>query len=245
MIDIHSHVIYAIDDGSRSYEESLSILRKMSEIGYRALVCTPHYITGSKYIENNANKFNKLQLLREFVEKEKLNLHLYLGNEIYIDPDIESLIKKSEVYPINHSRYLLIEFPVSRLMNDLMNLLFLLRSKGYVPIIAHPERYLYLQDDYELLDKFLEMGCLFQGNFSCIIGKYGEHTKKLFLYMLKNNYYHFLATDVHHETDILFQKFNKIKKMIIKEIDEERFRQLTYTNPLKVIRNETIDFSNS
>lgn len=241
MIDIHSHVIYEIDDGSRSYEESLSILKKMNEIGYRALVCTPHYIKGSKYIENNADKFDKMQLLRSFVEKENLNLHLYLGNEIYIDSEIESLIKKGEVYPINHSRYLLIEFPVSRLMNDLMNLLFLLRSKGYVPIIAHPERYLYFQEDHELLDKFIEMGCLFQGNFSCIIGKYGEHTKKLFLYMLKNNYYHFLATDVHHETDILFLKFNKIKKMIIKEIDEVRFQQLTYDNPLKVIRNESLE----
>ncbi len=242
MIDIHSHVIYEIDDGSRSYEESLSILKKMNEIGYRAMVCTPHYITGSKYVENNFNKFKKIQLLREFIRKENLNLHLYLGNEIYIDPEIESLINAGEVYPINRSRYLLIEFPVSRLMNDLMNLLFLLRSKGYVPIIAHPERYLYLQDNHDLLDKFLEMGCLFQGNFSCIIGKYGEHTKKLFLYMLKNNYYHFLATDVHHETDILFLKFNKIKKMIIKEIDETRFKKLTYVNPLKVIRNEPVDF---
>ncbi|MCI9279674.1 MAG: hypothetical protein HFJ02_02600 [Bacilli bacterium] len=242
MIDIHSHVIYEIDDGSRSYEESLSILKKMNKIGYRAMVCTPHYITGSKYVENNFNKFKKIQLLREFIRKENLNLHLYLGNEIYIDPEIESLINAGEVYPINRSRYLLIEFPVSRLMNDLMNLLFLLRSKGYVPIIAHPERYLYLQDNHDLLDKFLEMGCLFQGNFSCIIGKYGEHTKKLFLYMLKNNYYHFLATDVHHETDILFLKFNKIKKMIIKEIDETRFKKLTYVNPLKVIRNEPVDF---
>lgn len=60
--------------------------------------------------------------------------------------------------------------------------------------------------------------------------------------MLKNNYYHFLATDVHHETDILFLKFNKIKKMIIKEIDETRFKKLTYVNPLKVIRNEPVDF---
>ncbi len=245
MIDIHSHVIYEIDDGSRSYEESLSILKKMTAMGYKALVCTPHYITGSKYVANNTNKFNKMQLLRDFVEKENLNLHLYLGNEIYIDSEIESLIQKGEIYSINHSRYLLIEFPVSRLMNDLMNLLFLLRNKGYVPIIAHPERYLYFQENHELLDKFIEMGCLFQGNFSCIIGKYGEHTKKLFLYMLKNNYYHFLATDVHHETDILFLKFNKIKKMIIKEIDEKRFQQLTYTNPLKVIRNESLESLNN
>lgn len=155
----------------------------MNKIGYRAMVCTPHYITGSKYVENNFNKFKKIQLLREFIRKENLNLHLYLGNEIYIDPEIESLINAGEVYPINRSRYLLIEFPVSRLMNDLMNLLFLLRSKGYVPIIAHPERYLYLQDNHDLLDKFLEMGCLFQGNFSCIIGKYGEHTKSFFVYV--------------------------------------------------------------
>ena len=232
MIDIHSHIMSGIDDGARSLEESLLLLKKMSAIGISHIVATPHYIVGSHYILNNQQKLEKL---------EKIPLYLYLGNEIFMDPSILALIKKNEIAPINGSRYILIELPVSRPMNEMMEFLFYFRSKDFVPIIAHPERYVYLQENHELIEKFLKMGCLFQGNFSNILEKYGAHAKKLFLYMLKNNQYHFLATDIHHEDDILFKKMKKVKKEIIKLTSKEKFQELTYDNPLKVLKNENIE----
>lgn len=243
MIDVHSHIINEIDDGSRSFEESISILKKMESIGFKGIIATPHYITGSKFLCDNATKKKKLEEIKKTLEVEHVSLDLYLGNEVFIDAKIVDLIKKKKIATLNDSRYVLIEFPVSRAMNDLLEILFKIRSKGYVPIIAHPERYTFLQEDHGMVQCFLEMGCLFQGNFLNIVGKYGEHAKKMFLYMLKNNQYHLLATDVHHEDDILFTNFGKVKKSIIHIIGKEKFIELTETNPLNVVNNETIEIT--
>lgn len=241
MIDIHSHILNEIDDGARSMEESIAIIKKLEAIGFTHVVATPHYITGSRYISNNVEKKQKLGKLELALKRENVPIHLYLGNEIFMDVEIISLLKHNEITSINGSRYLLIELPVSRPMHEMMELLFYFRSKNYIPIIAHPERYLYLQEDHSLIDKFLKMGCLFQGNFSNIIGKYGTHAKKLFLYMLKNNQYHFLASDVHREEDILFKNMKKIKKEIVKLTSLEKWQELTYENPLKVLKDEHIE----
>ncbi len=241
MIDIHSHIINEIDDGARSLEESITLLKKLSMIGITHMIATPHYIPGSRYVLNNKEKLEKLENLKEIVEQKNIPLHLYLGNEVFMDPAILSFIKKQEIAPLNGSRYLLIELPVSRPMNEMMEFLFYFRSKDFVPIIAHPERYIYLQENHAFIEEFLKMGCLFQGNFSNILGKYGEHAKKLFLYMLKNNQYQFLATDIHHEDDILFKKMKQVKKEIIKLTSKEKWEELTYENPLKVLKDENIE----
>ncbi len=240
MIDIHSHILNEIDDGARSLEESITIIKKLEAIGFTHVVATPHYITGSRYLCNNYEKQEKLEKLEELLKKENVSMQLYLGQEIFMDANIISLIKKQEITSINGSHYLLIELPVSRPMHEMMELLFFFRSKNYIPIIAHPERYLYLQENHEMILEFLKMGCLFQGNFSNIIGKYGTHAKKLFLYMLKNNQYHFLASDVHREDDVLFKNMKKIKKEIIKITSLEKWQELTYENPLKVLKDEHI-----
>ncbi len=241
MIDIHSHILCGIDDGARGIEESVLLLKKMYKLGITHILATPHYITGSKYVCNNYAKYEQLENLKEYLKNENIPIHLYLGNEIFIDTAILSLLRHNEITSLNGSRYLLIELPVSSPMQEMLELLFYLRSRDYVPIIAHPERYLYLQENHKLIEEFLKMGCLFQGNFSNIIGKYGKHAKHLFLYMLKNNQYHFLATDIHHSDDVLFKNMKKIRKEIIKLITIEKFEKLTYENPLKVLKNENIE----
>lgn len=240
MIDIHSHIINEIDDGARSIKESIAVVKKLETIGFTHVVATPHYITGSHYVSNNDEKQEKLEKLEYFLNKENVSMQLYLGNEIFMDANLIPLLKQSEITSINGSHYLLIELPISRPMHEMMDILFYFRSKNYIPIIAHPERYLYLQENHEMILQFLKMGCLFQGNFANIIGKYGTHAKKLFLYMLKNNQYHFLASDVHHEDDILFKNMKKIKKEIIKLTSQEKWKELTYENPLKVLKDEHI-----
>lgn len=243
MIDIHSHVLNEIDDGARSLKESIVILKKLQEIGFTHIIATPHYIPGSQFVSNNYQKNEKWENLIQELKKEEMMIPLYLGNEIFIDSSINSLLQKKEITSLNGSRYLLLEFPVSRPIHDMLEILFYLRNKGYIPIIAHPERYLYLQENHNLILDFLKMGCLFQGNLANVLEKYGVQAKKLFLYMLKNNQYHFLATDVHHEDDILFQKMKKVKKEIIKLTSKEKFQELTYYNPLKVLKDENISSS--
>lgn len=243
MIDIHSHIISEIDDGARSMNESLALAKKMSSIGITDVIATPHYITASRYVANNNEKQDKLEELIDAINEKNISLNLYLGNEIFIDFGMVDLLKKKEITTLNESKYILVELPVTRPMNDMLEFLFILRSKGYVPIIAHPERYLYLQENHEYIDKFLKMGCLFQGNLANAIEKYGAHAKKLFIHMLKNNQYQILATDVHHESDILFKKIKKIEKEIIKLTSKEKYYELTVDNPQKILENRNIELN--
>lgn len=240
MIDLHSHVLYGIDDGAKTIEESVSLLKKMKSIGIEVVVATPHYMTGTSYTADNTVKSYRLGQIKERLKQEEIAIDLSLGNEVFIDRNIHSLVKEGKIATIRGSKYILVEFPRNSQMFHLEEILFQLRSKGYVPIIAHPERYLFLQEDYRLMNQFLAMGCLFQGNLENSIGRYGKDAQKLFWYMLKNDKYQFLATDVHHDTDPLFSHFPKIKNNIVKCIGEEKYYTLTHVYPMKVLKNEVI-----
>lgn len=240
MIDIHSHIIHGIDDGSHTIEESIAILKRLKDIDINVVVATPHYITGTSYTSDNYSKKCRLAKIKEIIDNESIGVDLYIGNEVFIDRDIDNLVKNNEISTINGTKYILIEFPRNTKVIDLSDILFSLRSKGYIPIVAHPERYLFFQEDYKVINEFLEMGCLFQGNLENAIGKFGKQAEKVFWYMLKNNKYQFLASDIHHENDLILNNFSKIRTTIINCIGEEKYYVLTHVNPMKVLKNEII-----
>ena len=243
MIDIHSHVLYNIDDGSRSREESIAILKKMSSIGFRNIVATPHYITGSSFKCNNSTKNSLIKELQDTLNSEDIKMTLFPGNEVYIDNEILTLYASGEISCINGSRYMLIELPRNGKINDLDNLIFKLRSKDIVPIIAHPERYIFFQENPLLMNRVLETGAYFQCNFESINGKYGKDTKKLALYILNHNLCHFLASDIHHIDSEFFNNFKGLANEIIKMIGKEKFIEITHTNPLHVLKGEIFEVS--
>lgn len=241
MIDIHTHVLPGIDDGSESLEVSVHILEKMASLGFKYVVATPHYITGSSFKCNNEKKTSLIKELQKELDDKGIDITIFLGNEVYIDHEILSLIDKNEIAVINGNKYLLIELPRNGKINDLNELIFTLRTRDIVPIIAHPERYICLQEDTSLVDEIVEHGALLQVNFESINGKYGKDTKKLALYLLKHKKLHFLASDIHHEDSEFFSNFNALKKEIIKMIGEEKFTEVTYTNPALVLKGEFIN----
>lgn len=243
MIDIHSHIIQEIDDGSTSIEESLAILKKLKKLGFSAVIATPHYMQGSTYAAENATKIDKISVLYEEIEKQKLGIKIYLGNEVFIFDELEEAIQKEKVSTMNDSRYILIELPFGIYPVHLDHYIFTLIDHGYVPIIAHPERYSYFQKDPSKIYSLVEQGALFQCNYSSLLGKYGTHAKETFLYLLEHNLIHFLATDLHSVESTFYERFDEIKQMILEKIKEEKWMELTETNPRKVIRNEEIEIT--
>ena len=113
MIDLHSHILYGIDDGSKSLETSLEILSIAYTGGVTDIVVTPHYIKDSKYQANNTKKLELLNNLKQELKIRNININLYLGNEVYITEGIPELIK-TDISTINNSKYLLMEFPMAR-----------------------------------------------------------------------------------------------------------------------------------
>lgn len=235
MIDVHSHILPGIDDGSQDIEESLSILNKLKEIGFTDVIITPHYIEGTSY---NSNNKEKKELLNEL--QKKVDLNLYLGNEVYIFNDIIEYIEKKEIHTLNGTDYLLMELPFENEISSLDMFIFKLMDRGVKLIIAHPERYAFLQKNPKSIVPLIEQGVIFQSNYASITERYGKEAKKTLIYFLKHNYIHLLGTDIHHQRSSFYEKFPKMKKAIIKIIGKEKWNELTYINPKKVLNNEEI-----
>lgn len=238
IIDLHNHSLPYVDDGAKDMKEAIKNIRYLQERGITSIVLTSHYIYNSKYSVELIERKKIFDKLKEYFKEE--NINLYLGNEVFIcDSDILlDLIKKLKIATINRSRYLLIEFPINQHIHHIDKLLCELNDKGIVPIIAHPERYLKYQKDYEKIYELLEYNCLLQCNLGSIGGQYGSKAKNYMKWLLKQNLVSFIATDFHHiqEKDIISKSFKKLDKIISKSKQEE----LLYKNAKYVLENRDI-----
>ena len=240
MIDMHNHILYGIDDGCKTIEESIETIKNMKKIGFNSIVLTPHYIEDSSFKANNNLKLQKLEILKEELLKNNIDVNLFLGNEIFINESINELIINKEIRSINNTRYILIELPFNNQILNLDDYLYELKLKGYKIIIAHPERYTYFKDNYKEVRKLYDSGVLFQVNYGSIIGQYGSSSLKLLKKLLKDDMVDFISTDIHKPSSSLFDKFDDIKHKIIKIIGEDKFKDISYNNILKVINDEDI-----
>ncbi len=235
MIDVHSHILYGIDDGARTLEESLSILKQMEGLGFEKIIITPHYMENTEYVADNKKKKEIIKELKEKIKRENIHLKLYLGNEVYLFEDIVQKIKSQDIFTINQTNYLLVELPLLEHMHSDLDMLFELISSGVHIVLAHPERYVLFQKNPKLIDKYTDMGILLQGNFESFDGKYGRHAEKLAKKLLKDKRYFVLGSDIHREGSKFFRKFGSIYKKLLKFVGEDYLTLLTKTNPQKLL----------
>ena len=235
MIDFHSHILPGIDDGSKNLEQSIAMVNEAKEAGFTKIISTSHYM--ENYYE--CNERDRRQLLKK-VQENVQGIELILGNEIYITNNIIELLQNGQASSINGTKYVLFEFPLiaTRPMND-KEVIYRLVENGYVPIIAHPERYPFIQENPDYLFELEEMGALFQSNYGSIIGMYGLKAKKTLKILLKNNLISFFGSDVHRPEQV-YNKMPKIIKKLKKIISNEEFEEFTEINPEKVLKNENI-----
>ena len=241
MKDMHNHILFSIDDGSKDIETSIAMLKNAQESGMDEMILTPHYITNSKYNANNKKKKELLKELEKRCEQEGINIKLHLGNEVWADEGLPELIKKGEIHTLNNSRYLLIEFPLHNEDKRAQQIIFELVSHNYVPIIAHPERYDYLKKDPDKVYDYIRLGALLQGNYLSLFGKYGNGAKKTLKYYIKKGYISFFGSDIHRSTDdFKCERFEKKLYKLVKK-DQKLSEDLTFGNITKIIENKEID----
>ena len=235
MVDLHSHIIPKIDDGSQSIETSILMLQEAKKAGFTDIFLTPHYIENYYDLDIQTRK-EKFEELQKIAKEKNIDINLYLGSEIFINPEIDLLYSKKAILTLNNSRYMLIEIPMNDTILYLDDVIENLTCIGIVPILAHPERYEYVQNDISVCERLIDKGVLFQMNYGSIIGVYGKDVKKTAIKLLKNNYIHFLGSDVHRKESI-YTKIESAKKKIIKIIGKEKFDILTIENPNHIINN--------
>lgn len=239
LVDLHNHSLPTVDDGAKSFEEAVNNIKYLSSHGFKHLVLTSHYIVNSEYTSNVNDRLEILDKLKQELKSDEIKL--YLGNEVFINNGkvLINLLKQGEITTLNNSRYLLVEFPLNQKFRYIEDVIYELNDAGYIPIIAHPERYAYIKNDYNRIYEFLDFDCRLQCNLTSIAGYYGKHAKKIVKKMLKEGIVSFVSTDFHHIRDD--KTFDKSLKKLKKLVGEDGFKKVLEINPTKVLNDEAVE----
>lgn len=238
MIDMHAHVLPNIDDGARSVDETFELIREAKNAGFEGIVLTSHYM--ENYYETNAKEREVLlDIINKNLKEEKIDIDLYLGNEIYITDNIIKLLEEKKACTINDTSYVLFEMPLNIEPLNLYDVVYEMLQNKMVPILAHPERYSFIQKEPELVYELIEKGVLMQANYGSIIGQYGKKAKLIVKKFLENNMIHFLGSDVHRKNSI-YPRIHQILENLEGIIGPEKLNELTTENPKLVLNNKRI-----
>lgn len=178
MIDIHNHILINVDDGPSSKEEMLKLLKQGVEENVSEIIVTPHHLSPTYDNEYKSIK-EKLEELLNLDEIKELGITLYPGQEVRISDQIIPQLEKGKIIGLNHSKYLLIELPSGNVPHYTSRLFYELQSKGYIPIIAHPERNKEISQNLDLLFDLVNAGALSQLTSATLAGKHGKKLQNI------------------------------------------------------------------
>lgn len=240
MIDFHTHILPNIDDGARNIEETIQLMQEAQQAGFEAIIATSHYMEG--YYETDVSgREIWMNAIYQKLQEENIDLKLYLGNEIYLSDNIISLLEEGKASTINNTSYVLFEMPLNIEPLNLYHVVYEMLQYKIVPILAHPERYTFVQQDPELIYDLIEKGVLMQSNYASIIGYYGSKAQVIVKKFLESNMVHFLGSDV-HRSNTIYPRIPQILEQLVQMIGKEKLEELTTTNPKLVLQNKRIDF---
>lgn len=199
-VDIHSHLIPGIDDGSPDLSTSLTMIKQMSDMGFRKIITTPHI--SELYPNDHDSIYDGLIRVKQLIKYEGVDVELTVAAEYMVNDMFEQAIVNDQPLLAMPKRHILVEMPqVSEPMN-LFRVLTLLTAKGYVPILAHPERYRFYNRNIFSFEKLKDYGCLLQVNALSLIGYYGSSVADCAWLLMNNRLIDLIGTDFHHEQHI-------------------------------------------
>ncbi len=193
-VDLHSHLIPGIDDGSKSIEESVDLVKALIKLGFHKIITTPHIM--SDYYRNTPEIIlSGRDKVREALLKNNIDIPFEAAAEYYYDEYFIDILKTKKLLTIA-DQYLLFELSYLTKPSGVREIIFEMQMKGYKPLLAHPERYPFLRlDEYQ---EYKQAGCLFQLNILSLTGHYGSQAKHTAELLVENNLIDFVATDLHH-----------------------------------------------
>jgi len=171
--DMHSHLLPGIDDGAEDLENSLELIRGMNALGYKKLITTPH-VLWDMYKNTHEIILEKLAVVKEAVKNAGMDVEIYAAAEYFLDEHVEELLKNKEPLLTIKDNMVLTEFSMAFPSMNIKEILFEMEMQGYQPIIAHPERYVYLERNKDFYRELKDIGCLFQLNILSLGGYYGR-----------------------------------------------------------------------
>ena len=219
MVDIHTHVLPLVDDGSASLEDSIKILQDAKKCGVTKIIATPHFRDSAKASLQQIN--NSYNLIKPHAEE--MGIELYLGQEIkFYGSDLKHLVAKEHL-TLNGTKLVLLEFDFFR-DDDISEVAYSYSKKGFIPVIAHLERYPYCLD-ISVVEDIKSCGGLIQINASSVVGKLGKKIKKFVFNLIKYELVDFISSDVHSFRENDMQKaYLLIEKKFGQEVAQNLFK---------------------
>ncbi len=230
MIDIHSHLLPFVDDGSDSVEKSIELLRQAYNQGVTDMILTPHF--RDEFVEDEQSLKERFQQFKQEVVESGVNVNLYLGREIHVRNDYKRALQEFKPESLNDTKYLLIEFDFDA-ESDIVNIVYELARRGFIPIVAHLERYGYA--DEEMAFDIKQSGGLIQINAQALIKAEARAQKKFLNKMLAENLVDFVASDMHMNRQYLMKK---AYKKVAKKYGKNTANAIFYQNAQKIIQGQ-------
>lgn len=214
--DIHNHILPGIDDGAKTTEDSLQLIKEFSEIGIEKFIATPHIM--DTYYPNTPETINNaLSILKKEIEKQNLSpIQISAGAEHMIDSNFEDILEKSQVMPLTKN-YLLVEMSYLQPSINFDSAIQKIGSKRYFPILAHPERYTYLHKTSKYAS-YKENGVLLQLNLLSLSNYYGKEVFTMGQKLLEKNRIDFIGSDIHNMNQMNQLKSIKITNKAINRL---------------------------
>ncbi|WP_407306883.1 tyrosine-protein phosphatase [Desulfosporosinus sp. SB140] len=239
MIDIHCHILPGLDDGSKTLEETLGIVRQLQVAGLETLIATPHVIEGTDFLRAE-EILTAVEQVRQAIAEAGIPVKIFPGAENYIFPDMAKWVRAGKLLTLaNTGNYILVELPMLEIPHYVDQVFFELQVEGLTPVLAHPERYRELFHEPERLVEWANKGILFQLDLRSLSGRYGPQSKRLAETMLNSHLIHFLGSDAHRVSQnesVDREALQRVRQLL----DEETFEEVAVKNPQRILEREII-----
>lgn len=235
MIDLHCHILPAIDDGAVDLETSLAMARMAVADGIRVTACTPHIMPGV-YENRGPDIRAAIADLQRVLDENDIDLKLVTGADVHIAPDLVHGLKSGRVLSLNDSRYFLFEPPHHIAPPRLEQLAFDVMAAGYVPVITHPERLTWIESHYGMFGQMVHAGAWVQITAGAVTGRFGRRPKYWCERMLDEGIVHILATDAHNlrnRSPIL----SEARQAVAERLGEAAADDMVLTRPRGILDN--------
>ena len=238
MVDIHCHVLPGVDDGAKSIQESLEILRRSAASGVGTVVATPHLLKGV-YEVNYFERKEMTAELQQLANESGIDIQVKVGVECYLSPEILKDIDKLDELTINNNgKYILVELPMQIVPSYAEEVLFNLSVRGIVPILAHPERNMMICRKPGILSDFIEKGVIVQLNAGSILGVFGRRIRKMAQILLTQRLVHVVASDMHSARS---STLDQALPMVEKLLGSERASRMFIDAPGHIVAGEAFE----
>ncbi|MCX7954832.1 MAG: hypothetical protein N3A01_06545 [Bacteroidales bacterium] len=195
IVDVHSHILPRLDDGVQSYEDAKEILTYYKKLGFKKIIATPHNYAGYHTNSNFVIK-KTLENLKKYCFENNIDIDLDASSEYFVNNYFLELLDKNEVLPFGE-KYLLIELHPLQNNTNIFDVVKLIQDKGFIPVLAHPERYVYFYENREIYYMLVESGVLFQINYISLCEVFLTETIETVKFLIDNNLVSFAGSDLH------------------------------------------------